>query len=87
MQLELTTADVQSRLWKKVDAALRAELDELRRANDSIHLGKLKTRGLRAQIALIEEILSLADSASDGVVGLHESDDDQLIPLRALRGE
>ena len=82
MELELSPADVQSRLWRKLEAALTAERDSLRQQNDNPHLGELQTRAVRAQIALITEMLSLAEKASDGSYGPRF--EEESVPLRSL---
>lgn len=86
MELQLLESDVRSRTWKKLEAALADELSKLRQRNDSPHLQELQTAAIRARIALIKELLSLAEKASDSRDGPHTFDEEESVPLRALTG-
>ena len=86
MELNLNAADVRSRVWRKVEAALVEERDSLRVQNDNPNLTELQTRAIRAQLSLINEMLSLAEQASDSSDGPHAFDEEESVPLRALTG-
>lgn len=86
MELTLTSADVRSRLWKRIEQALVNERQSLRERNDNPNLSELQTRAVRAQIELINEMLSLAEAVSDSSDGPHPAFEEESVPLQALTG-
>lgn len=60
-ELELTDTDKMSSTWKRIAAHLEAKRDLLRRRNDA-ELDQIQTTRLRAQLALIKELLAAGES-------------------------
>lgn len=88
MDFQLTEADVRSPLWRRLSDALAVELQALRERNDSRFLGEIDTADVRARIDFCKQMLALADQASagsNGPLGTVVDDDEQMVPLAALR--
>lgn len=59
--LKLTREEVHGLLWRRIEAALREELTEMRAKNDSSLLNVADTTLLRGEIRLAKRILARAD--------------------------
>lgn len=59
--LVLTSADLDTQLWKRIATALEQERDEMRMKNDSSTLNVADTTLLRGEIRLAKRILARAD--------------------------
>lgn len=68
MKTTLASSDVRSVTWKRIEAWAISERQRLREDNDSPALTPERTSHLRGRIAQLNEMLSLAEQASDSSV-------------------
>ena len=71
--LDLTVAERQSAVWKKVTTYLQWKLDTLREANDRVDLAEVETLRIRTQLQLIKSILSSGEQPGRDSVAVEDS--------------
>lgn len=62
--LKLDAEDIESRAWKKVEAFLKAERDELRIKNDELTQTPEMTAAIRGRIKLINDTLRSVEASN-----------------------